>query len=224
MTTFRRFEFNDANKISRCNLDQLTETYDVGFYLQYYAKWPSLFYVCEDDQKNIIGYIMGKIESSPDAYKNSKHYLPWHAHITALTVAPEARRLGIGKILTELLEAAADANAAWFMDLFVRRSNLKAISFYENLGYRHYLERIITPQPRRTRMYNLPGSSSGHIGPLLPDILTRRISRPFRLILFRLGHAIACSFCLFETPLRPHQHHNAEDVRKSRHRQPQQYT
>ncbi|PHH70674.1 hypothetical protein CDD80_5800 [Ophiocordyceps camponoti-rufipedis] len=133
MTTFRRFEFDDANKISRCNLDQLTETYDVGFYLQYYAKWPSLFYVCEDDQKNII--VMGKVESSPDAYKNSKHYLPWHAHITALTVAPEARRLGIGKILTELLEAAADANAAWFMDLFVRRSNSKAISFYENLGY-----------------------------------------------------------------------------------------
>lgn len=78
---------------------------------------------------------MGKVESSPDAYKYSEHYLPWHAHITALTVAPEARRLGIGKILTEQLEAAADENEAWFVDLFVRRSNIRAITFYKNLGY-----------------------------------------------------------------------------------------
>lgn len=78
---------------------------------------------------------MGKVESSPDTYKYSEHYLPWHAHITALTVAPEARRLGIGKILTEKLEAAADANDAWFVDLFVRSSNYRAISFYKSMGY-----------------------------------------------------------------------------------------
>ena len=78
---------------------------------------------------------MGKVESSPDAYKFSEHYLPWHAHITALTVAPEARRLGIGKILTTQLEVAADANEAWFVDLFVRRSNDRAIAFYESAGY-----------------------------------------------------------------------------------------
>jgi N-terminal acetyltransferase B complex catalytic subunit len=78
---------------------------------------------------------MGKLESSPDVYKSSEHYLPWHAHITALTVAPEARRLGIGKILTEQLEAAADANDSWFIDLFVRRSNHKAITFYKSMGY-----------------------------------------------------------------------------------------
>lgn len=78
---------------------------------------------------------MGKVESSPDAYKFSEHYLPWHAHITALTVAPEARRLGIGKILTEQLEAAANANDAWFVDLFVRKSNHRAITFYKSMGY-----------------------------------------------------------------------------------------
>lgn len=78
---------------------------------------------------------MGKVESSPETYKFSEHYLPWHAHITALTVAPEARRLGIGKILCEQLEAAADANDAWFVDLFVRRSNHRAIGFYQGLGY-----------------------------------------------------------------------------------------
>jgi N-terminal acetyltransferase B complex catalytic subunit len=81
---------------------------------------------------------MGKVESSPDAYKYSEHYLPWHAHITALTVAPDARRLGIGKILTEQLEAAADDHDAWFMDLFVRKSNTRAINFYKGMGYSVY--------------------------------------------------------------------------------------
>jgi N-terminal acetyltransferase B complex catalytic subunit len=78
---------------------------------------------------------MGKLESSPEAYQFSEHFLPWHAHITAVTVAPEARRLGIGRLLTEQLEAAADANNAWFVDLFVRSSNVKAIKFYETMGY-----------------------------------------------------------------------------------------
>ena len=78
---------------------------------------------------------MGKLESSPDVYKFSEHYLPWHAHITAVTVAPEARRLGIGKMLTEQLEAAGDAGNAWFVDLFVRKTNYKAIKFYESMGY-----------------------------------------------------------------------------------------
>ncbi|GAO20069.1 hypothetical protein UVI_02034550 [Ustilaginoidea virens] len=130
MATFRRFRPDDINKISKCNLDPLTETYELGFYLQYFAKWPSLFQVCEDKDGNVIGYIMGKVESSPDTYKYSEHYLPWHAHITALTVAPEARRLGIGKILTEQLELAADDSDSWFVDLFVRYSVFRVVKDY----------------------------------------------------------------------------------------------
>ena len=56
MANFRRFRPDDLNKFSKCNLDPLTETYDLGFYLQYYAKWPSLFQVAEDQNGNIIGY------------------------------------------------------------------------------------------------------------------------------------------------------------------------
>jgi N-terminal acetyltransferase B complex catalytic subunit len=78
---------------------------------------------------------MGKLESSPAYLKTYNHFLPWHAHITALTVAPEARGQGIGKILTEQLEAEADANESWFVDLFVRKSNEKAIAFYKSMGY-----------------------------------------------------------------------------------------
>lgn len=56
MANFRRFTPDDLNKLSKCNLDQYTETYELGFYLQYYAKWPSLFQVAEDQDGNIIGY------------------------------------------------------------------------------------------------------------------------------------------------------------------------
>lgn len=56
MANFRRFRPDDLNKLSKCNLDPLTETYELGFYLQYYAKWPSLFQVAEDQDGNIIGY------------------------------------------------------------------------------------------------------------------------------------------------------------------------
>ncbi|KAJ1329142.1 N-terminal acetyltransferase B complex catalytic subunit [Microdochium nivale] len=135
MTTFRPFRPDDLNRISKCNLDPLTETYDLSFYVQYYTKWPSLFQVAEDTNGNIVGYIMGKVESSPDYFKFSEHYLPWHAHITALTVAPEARRSGVGSILTEFLEKAAEAHDTLFVDLFVRKSNTRAIDFYEKLGY-----------------------------------------------------------------------------------------
>src|SRR5690554_1510731 len=58
MATFRRFRLDDVDKLSKCNLDPLTETYELGFYLQYHAKWPSLFQVCEDQDGNIIGYSM----------------------------------------------------------------------------------------------------------------------------------------------------------------------
>lgn len=82
--------------------------------------------------------VMGKVENSPDYFQYSEHYLPWHAHITALTVAPEARRLGIGTLLTRKLETAANKADAWFVDLFVRKSNTKAIKFYEGMGYSVY--------------------------------------------------------------------------------------
>lgn len=54
--SFRRFEPQDLNRISLCNLDPLTETYDISFYLQYYAKWPQMFIVAEDSRGNIVAY------------------------------------------------------------------------------------------------------------------------------------------------------------------------
>lgn len=64
--------------------------------------------------------------------------MPWHGHITALTIAPQYRRLGYGKLLSQSLEKACNQQNAWFVDLFVRASNKTAIKMYESMGYSIY--------------------------------------------------------------------------------------
>jgi N-terminal acetyltransferase B complex catalytic subunit len=66
--------------------------------------------------------------------KKFSNYLPWHAHITCLTVAPGARRLGLATKLSEALEVAGDEADGWFVDLFVRVENVAAIKLYKKMG------------------------------------------------------------------------------------------
>ena len=60
----------------------------------------------------------------------------WHGHVSAVTVAPLYRRLGLAKTLMEDLEnTSSNVYNAYFVDLFVRASNTLAISMYEKFGY-----------------------------------------------------------------------------------------
>ena len=63
----------------------------------------------------------------------------WHGHVTALTVAPNYRRLGLAKTMMDELERVTDAlYKGYFVDLYVRLSNEIAIGMYERLGYSVY--------------------------------------------------------------------------------------
>ena len=63
----------------------------------------------------------------------------WHAHVTAVTVAPEFRRLGLAKKLMDYLEnVSVELYDGYFVDLFVRVSNSLAIGMYEKFGYSVY--------------------------------------------------------------------------------------
>lgn len=65
--------------------------------------------------------------------------LEWHGHVTALTVAPEYRRLGLARKMMNLLEMVSDESyKGFFVDLYVRCANLVAIDMYEGLGYSVY--------------------------------------------------------------------------------------
>jgi N-terminal acetyltransferase B complex catalytic subunit len=46
----------DLLRISECNLDHLTETYNIGFYLEYLTKWPELCQIIEGMDGGIEGY------------------------------------------------------------------------------------------------------------------------------------------------------------------------
>ncbi|KAF2224992.1 acyl-CoA N-acyltransferase [Elsinoe ampelina] len=151
MTTLRRMGPKDLFRFNTCNLDPLTETYNIGFYLEYFTKWPELCLVIEDSQGKIQAYILGKLESSPypaplspyipsnPFYRSpssaGQNYLPLHIHITCLTVAPTARRQGHATLLSTALERYGDEKQAWFVDLFVRKSNEAAVRLYRGMGY-----------------------------------------------------------------------------------------
>ncbi len=63
----------------------------------------------------------------------------WHGHVSAVTVAPTYRRIGLAKTLMDDLEyLSKDVYNAYFVDLFVRSSNTLAINMYEKFGYVKY--------------------------------------------------------------------------------------
>ncbi|CAO2637135.1 N-alpha-acetyltransferase 20 [Lemmus lemmus] len=101
MTTLGAFTCDDVFCFNNINLDPLTETYGIPFYLQYLAHLSEYFIVSEAPGRELMGYIMGKAEG-PVARKE------WHGHVTALSVAPEFCRLGLAAKLTELLEEISE--------------------------------------------------------------------------------------------------------------------
>ncbi|KAG4304598.1 hypothetical protein PORY_001991 [Pneumocystis oryctolagi] len=132
MSELRRFKATDMFSFNNINLDILTETYNISFYLSYLARWPNLFLVQElslfqEKKFKLMGYVMGKTEGIGKE---------WHGHVTALSVASEYRRLGVARDLMKLLENISEnMYNGYFVDLFVRLSNLAAINMYKSFGY-----------------------------------------------------------------------------------------
>lgn len=143
MTSTRPFHMNDLFKFNNVNLDTLTETFNMSFYLSYMSRWPEFFTVaesphsnnhyhhCNDDTNNdvvtnpnystttnggsIMGYMIGKCEGRGRL---------WHGHVSVVTVAPLYRRLGLAKLLMDDSESTSNVvYNAYFVDLFVRASN-----------------------------------------------------------------------------------------------------
>lgn len=124
----------DLFRFNNVNLDPYTETYHMGivclvmqrllsmsrhlagFYMQYLATWPEYFTVAEAPNSNIMAYgnfvyvsgflffhafalVFGKAEGRGEN---------WHGHVTAVTVAPEFRRLGLAQQLMHSLEEISE--------------------------------------------------------------------------------------------------------------------
>ncbi|XP_021114233.1 N-alpha-acetyltransferase 20-like [Heterocephalus glaber] len=127
MTTLQAFTCDDLFCFN-INLDPLTETYGIPFYLQYLTHWPEYFILPEAPGRKLIGYIMGKAEGSVTSEE-------WHGHVTALSVTPEFQHLGLAAKLMESLVEISERKGRFFIDLFVRVSNQFAVNMYKQLGY-----------------------------------------------------------------------------------------
>jgi ribosomal protein S18 acetylase RimI-like enzyme len=56
MATIRPMSPMDMLKFNPCNLDHLTETYNISFYLDYFRQWPHLCKVIEGPSGQIEAY------------------------------------------------------------------------------------------------------------------------------------------------------------------------
>ncbi|CCK68434.1 peptide alpha-N-acetyltransferase complex B subunit NAT3 KNAG_0A07820 [Huiozyma naganishii CBS 8797] len=138
MTTIEPFEATDLLYLNNVNLDALTENFPLEFYFEYLILWPDLFFKsvestvdCKISRDNISGYMMAKTEGKQQE---------WHSHITAVTVAPEFRRISLASRLCNTLESITDSSPrnVNFIDLFVKCNNALAVRLYEKLGYSVY--------------------------------------------------------------------------------------
>ncbi|RPA78688.1 acyl-CoA N-acyltransferase [Ascobolus immersus RN42] len=146
MTSLRSFHPLDLLSFNLINLDPLTETYDLPYYLTYLSRWPNLFSVLASPSGTLTGYLMSKTEGQPHE---------WHGHVTALSISPPYRRLHHAQILMQELERLTDVYQGWFVDLFVRTGNEVAIGMYRKLGYSVY-RRVVG-------YYSGPGGPRGDV-------------------------------------------------------------
>jgi N-terminal acetyltransferase B complex catalytic subunit len=132
MSSIKPFQATDLFNLTSINLDPLTENFYLYFYHQYLFTWPTLSYKSVDVNQEPTGYMLAKTEGKAKE---------WHAHISAVTVDPNYRRVGLGSYLCDQLKIVVEPTRpihAWFIDLFVKCSNKTAITLYEKLGYSVY--------------------------------------------------------------------------------------
>mmetsp|Transcript_38035 Transcript_38035/g.65239 ORF Transcript_38035/g.65239 Transcript_38035/m.65239 type:complete len:173 (+) Transcript_38035:21-539(+) len=130
MSVFERFTCEDLFHCNAVNLGNLTENYNLGFYLHYSANWPDFYSMGKHPDGQTMGYIMGKAEGNGE---------DWHGHVTAITVGPEFRRVGLANQMMQWLEEMSEkVYDGYFVDLFVRASNSVAVEMYKHMGYTVY--------------------------------------------------------------------------------------
>ncbi|VDO09273.1 unnamed protein product [Rodentolepis nana] len=103
--------------------------YSASYYMQYMITWPEYMKIAESPGSVFGGRIMGYMIAKSEGVGKT-----WHGHVTALSVAPEYRRMGLASRLMLDFEDTSERRCV-FADLFVRASNKLGNSLYTKLGY-----------------------------------------------------------------------------------------
>ena len=132
--TLRPMVLDDLQRFNNVNLDFWTEMYTTSFYTTYLIRDPDLCVVAEASSGAIAGYLLAKVEGTGN---------DWHSHISAISVSPEFRKLGVAKLLLHWFESVSQTvHFCWFADLYVRVTNTVAIEMYKRRGYHIFREVI----------------------------------------------------------------------------------
>ncbi|KAK0418409.1 hypothetical protein QR680_013542 [Steinernema hermaphroditum] len=123
MVDIRQATVEDLLNVQHCNLLCLPENYQLN-------------YVAEDHKKNIVGYVLAKLdeEETFDPVENSGTEA--HGHITSLAVKRSHRRLGVAQMLmNQAAQAMIENYNVKHVSLHVRVSNRAAMNLYGGLGF-----------------------------------------------------------------------------------------
>lgn len=137
--TFRLATKKDISSISFCNIQTLPENYQDSYYEDHITKWPHLSLLAENENKKLIGYVLGKLEETPT---ESSVIQPWvvnykpklmHGHISSIAVSHNHRGKGIARELMKMLHSQlVNEHNIKSVTLHCRESNLPAINLYVN--------------------------------------------------------------------------------------------
>lgn len=155
----RRFKPSDLDGVMRINRECLPENYSTLFFMNLYKRFPETFIVAETN-KEIIGYIMCRIETGIPSFKVLG--ITKKGHVISIAVLPEHHRKGIGYRLIQEATKAMSNYKAKECYLEVRESNLSAIQLYKKLGFE---------VARSIRNYYADGENALVMSLLLPNFM-----------------------------------------------------
>jgi ribosomal protein S18 acetylase RimI-like enzyme len=109
MVTIRTAKPQDLMNMQHCNLLCLPENYQMKYYFYHGLSWPQLSFVAEDAKKNIVGYVLAKMEEESEEAP--------HGHITSLAVQRSHRYFntndGIWKLLICFFSIHSTGDLVW---------------------------------------------------------------------------------------------------------------
>ncbi|RLF49810.1 MAG: ribosomal-protein-alanine N-acetyltransferase [Thermoplasmata archaeon] len=123
MVMIRQFRLNDLEPVSELVEENFREKYDTNFYLTFYNLWSRGMLVAEDNG-NIIGFLLGVVYDSH------------RGRVLILVVKEGYRGKGIGRAILDKFITICKSIGVTTVTLEVRKSNKRAISFYQKYGFR----------------------------------------------------------------------------------------
>jgi ribosomal-protein-alanine N-acetyltransferase len=128
----RRCTLEDLEGVIEVNEQELPEDYPYFFYKSILDNYPEAFLVACNNDGEIIGYIMWRVEKTP-AITSLK--LKNNGHLVSIAVLKKYKRLGVA---TTLLSHSMKKIKKYKIDEFVlevRVSNLEAINLYKKFKF-----------------------------------------------------------------------------------------